>query len=130
FLREFHPTILSIDKLNIQGEEVFNIKTLFYSDRMAKDLRYADMNPPYITSYFCRKVNDQFKLTNAFPLIISEWQQYNFGFIKYFVHPSLKFDLDQAKHALDYCDAIVNRFDLPMPDSISYVVAPNVNVMG
>lgn len=130
FLNEYKPTILSIDEIQDGEEKLYNIKTLFYSGRLAKDSIYSSLKVPYITSYYCVKVNDGYKLRNAFPIIVSDWQKFKVGFLHFIVHPSEKFNRKEAEAALDSCDKLVSRFNLDRPDSISYVVAPNVNVMG
>ncbi|NBC24891.1 MAG: hypothetical protein GVX78_04670, partial [Bacteroidetes bacterium] len=130
FLREFAPTILSVDKIRDGEEQVYNIKTLFYSERLAKDSIYSRYKVQYITSYYCVKVNGEYKLKNAFPILVSEWPKFKVGYLHYIVHPSEKFNRKEAEAALDSCEHLVRRFNLERPDSISYVVVPNVNVMG
>lgn len=129
-LAEFRPTVLSIDSLHYQNEKIYNIKTLFYSERMASDSLYAKWNPQYITSYFCKKEDNAYKLISAYEVLTSKWKKYKAGFINYIVDPYLEIDTTAAQSALLFSENLIKRFNLVEPDSIDYVVASNVNVMG
>lgn len=130
FFKEFQPTLLSVDKIQVGEEEVYNIKTLFHSERLAKDSIYSRLKVLYITSYYCVKKNNQYKLRNAFPILVSEWPKFKVGYLHYIVHPLENFNRKEAEAALDSCEQLIRRFNLERPDSISYVVVPDVNVMG
>lgn len=121
FLKQHKAIVLQIDSVDIN---LYQIKTLFYTDED------SPQKIPYITKHFLSKnESGNFRLKNAIDYLTLKWEHRNYGMIKFVIHPSCKFNVQQASEADEFCKSIAKKFDLELKP-FTYYILPNSDVYG
>lgn len=125
FMSYYSPVILQIDSID---NNLYQVKTIYKSNKKESDEDGSSV--AYITNLQASKdIKGDFKLKNTIDYRTRNWKKIDFKFIQYIVHPESNFDEKQAKEAVQFCEKLVNLFDLEIKP-FKYYILPNPDELG
>lgn len=123
-LHYYKPTVLSVEK---EGS-YYSIKTIFLADNTVSP--ESNANPWSITKLYAVKEKNEWKLTNALPVITKKWRRKKVGEITFIYPPSHQFNLQSAKRSNDFCKYLQIKFNLPAVKPFDFYITGNADDMG
>lgn len=123
-LNEFRPTILSIEKEAAH----YAIRCIFSADGL--EGLYRKSNPWCITKLYAIKVEGNWKLKNALPILTEKWKRTRVGKITFIYPAQHTFNLDLAKKANHFCEDISKKFDFPDCQAFDFYITDSGDQMG
>ncbi len=123
-LEYYQPTILSIEK---EGDH-YAIRTMFAADGL--EGIYKKSNPWCITKLYAVKVNNQWKLKNALPVLTQNWTRKTVGKITFIYPPQHAFNDTLAKKSNEFCNSITKQFKFPEWEPFEYYITESADAMG
>ncbi|MES2447429.1 MAG: hypothetical protein V4546_09620 [Bacteroidota bacterium] len=125
FMKYYTPTVLQIDSIGIN---LYQIKTIYKANSSEADSSGSSVS--YITNIYARRdENGDFKLENTISERTKNWKKIKYKFITYIINPQCKFDKNEAKSAVEFCEKIAKKFDLKILP-FKYYILPNSDEFG
>jgi hypothetical protein len=123
-LARFKPVVLAIEPEN--GK--YSIRTLFYAEDLQGKSKQS--NPWCITKIFAVKENETWKLENALPNIIKNWNVEKKEHITFYYPDTHKYSNELASKSDNFCDSIIRYYRFPQPENINFYICRSADEVG
>lgn len=120
----FIPFVLSVEP----ADDKYQIRVLL--SRNDTDLKYMGSKVWCIQKLSAIKENDQWVLENLIVYLTEKWEKKTVGFIEYIYPPKFDFSYENANHALEFCQGIINRFNPGYDQPFKFYITNSIDDMG